>query len=49
VEEAWEKEEGRALVEAIAFVVDETAATAGEGVFLEDCDLEACFGEAGCC
>jgi hypothetical protein len=47
VEEAGQQEEGRALVEAMAFVVDQAAAAAGEGVLLEDGDFEAGFGEAG--
>jgi len=46
VEEAGQEEEGGALVEAVAFVVDEAAAAAGEGVLLEDGDFEAGFGEA---
>jgi hypothetical protein len=36
------------LVEAVAFVVDEAAAAAGEGILLEHCDAETGFGEAGC-
>jgi hypothetical protein len=47
VEEAGQEEEGRALVEAVAFVVDQAAAAAGEGVLFEDGDFEAGFGEAG--
>lgn len=47
MEEAREQEERGPLVEAVAFVVDETAAAAGEGILLEDCDVEAGFGKAG--
>ena len=48
-EELGEEKEGRPLVEAVAFVGNETAAAAGEGVFLEDCYFEASFRKAGCC
>jgi hypothetical protein len=34
------------LVEAVAFMVDEAAAAAGEGVLLEDGDAEPGFGKA---
>jgi hypothetical protein len=37
------------LVEAVAFVVDEAAAPAGESVLLEHCYAETGFGEAGGC
>lgn len=37
------------MVEAVAGVVDETAAAAGEVVLFEDSDGKACFGETGCC
>lgn len=50
VEEAREQEQRGPLVEAVAFVVDQAAAPAGEGVLFEDGDAEAGFGEAcgGC-
>lgn len=48
-EEFGEEKEGWSLVEAVAFMGNETAAAAGEGVFLEDCYAEACFGETCCC
>lgn len=45
---SWgEQEERRPLVEAVALVVHEGAAAAGEGVLFEDGDGEACFGKAG--
>lgn len=47
MEEAGQQEEGGALIEAVALVVDQAAAAAGEGVLLEDGDFEAGFGEAG--
>ena len=46
MEEAGQEEEGGPLVEAVALVVDQAAAAAGEGVLLEDGDFEAGFGEA---
>lgn len=46
MEEAWQEEERGPLVEAVAFMVDETASAAGEGVLLQYCDFEAGFGEA---
>jgi hypothetical protein len=49
VEEAWEEQQRGALVEAVAFVVDETAAPAGESILLEHCYAETGFGEAGGC
>jgi hypothetical protein len=49
VEEAWEEQQRGALVEAVAFVVDEAAAAAGESVLLENCYAESGFGEAGGC
>ena len=46
MEEAGQQEEGGALIEAVALVVDQAAAAAGEGVLLEYGDFEAGFGEA---
>lgn len=40
-EEVRQKEEGGALVEAVAITVDQTATAAGVGVFLYDGDFEA--------
>lgn len=39
-----EEEQRGALVEAVAVVVDQAAAPAGEVVLLDDGDGEACFG-----
>ena len=47
MEEAREQQEGGPLVEAVARVVQEAAAAAGEGVFLEERHGEAGVGEAG--
>jgi hypothetical protein len=44
VEEAREQEEGGALIEAVALVVDEGAAAAGVVVLFDDGDAEAGFG-----
>jgi hypothetical protein len=38
LEELGKEEEGGALVEPVAFVLDQTAAAAGEGVLLEKSD-----------
>lgn len=48
MEERGQQEEGGALVEAVAVLVDEGAAAAGEGVLFEDGDVEAGFGEVRC-
>jgi len=47
VEEFREEEQRGALVEAVATVVDETAAAAGEVVLFQDGDFEAGVGKAG--
>ena len=47
-EELGEEQKGGPLVEAVAFVVYETAAAAGEAVLLEDRDVETGFCESCC-
>jgi hypothetical protein len=47
VEETREEKERGALVEAVAFGVEQAAATAGEGVFFEDGHGETGFRETG--
>lgn len=49
LEEFGEEEERGALVESVPGVVEETAAPAGEAVFLEDHYGVAGLGEACCC
>ena len=48
-EETREEEQRGALVEAVAGVGEEAATAACEGVFFEDCYVEAGAGEARCC